>query len=141
MKRLSGILFAVLIVEMFALGVAYFYMQPGTDVSLTSNCLPTSIHIERDTLTLGTVKYGEKRPVAFRLSNTGTAPLFVHDVQTSCGCTGVEWSKHPLKPEKTLEIKIVFEPNSLGRFMKSIDVICNTTQQIHKLHLRGEVVE
>lgn len=141
MKGLSGILFAVLIVGVSALGAAYFYMQPGTDVSLTLNCLPTSIHIERDTLTLGTVKYGEKRQVAFRLSNTGTAPLLVHDVRPSCGCTGVEWSRRPLPPGKTLEIKIVFEPNSLGRFMKSIDVVCNTAQQIHKLHLRGEVVE
>ena len=93
MKRLSGILFAVLIVEMFALGVAYFYMQPGTDVSLTSNCLPTSIHIERDTLTLGTVKYGEKRQVAFRLSKTSVVPLLVHDVRPFCSGTSVEWTR------------------------------------------------
>ena len=108
MKRLLGIL----IVGVLAWSAAYFYIQPITYASSTLNFLPTSLYIERDILPLGTVKYGEKRPVAFRLSNTGTAPLFVHDVQTSCGCTGVEWSKHPLKPEKTLEIKIVFEPNS-----------------------------
>ena len=137
MKRLLGIL----IVGVLAWSAAYFYIQPITYASSTLNFLPTSLYIERDILPLGTVKYGEKLTSAFRLLNTGGEPLLIRDVKPSCGCTNVKWSKKPVRPGELTEISIVFEPNSLGRFMKSIDVWCNTTQQIHKLNLRGEVVE
>ena len=140
MKRI-GVIIVLFIVGVGALGTVYFYLLPENNISQVWNALPTSIRIERDTLTLGTVKYGEKRKIAFQIHNRGDEPLLVHDVQPSCGCTGVEWSRKPVRPGGTVAIHIVFEPNSLGRFMKSIDVLCNTAQHMHKLHLRGEVVE
>lgn len=138
MKRI-GIIITFLIAGVLALGVACYALFSKDRMS--QHILPTSIRIERDTLALGIVKYGEKRNVAFQIRNTGNKPLFIHDVQPSCGCTGVEWSRKPVSPGGTIVIHIVFEPNSLGHFMKSVDVMCNTVQHIHKLHLRGEVVE
>lgn len=140
MKRM-GFIVAILTAGVLAFCIGYFYLLPENSDSLALSSLPTSIRIERDTLALGTVKYGEKRTAAFRLLNTGGEPLLIRDVKPSCGCTNVKWSKKPVCPGELTEISIVFEPNSLGRFMKSIDVWCNTTQQIHKLNLRGEVVE
>ena len=103
--------------------------------------LPTSIRIENDTMNLGTVKYGEKRQLSFRVTNTGEHPLFIHDVKPSCGCTGVDWKKHPIAPEKSVDVRVVFEPTSLGHFRKSIDVLCNTALHVHQVYLKGEVVE
>ena len=37
------------------------------------NALPTTIRFERDTLQLGTIRYGEKRKVTFRFTNTATS--------------------------------------------------------------------
>ena len=103
--------------------------------------LPTSIRIERDTMNLGTMKYGSKQNLVFRITNIGDQPLFIHDVRPSCGCTGVDWEKRPVAPEKNVEIKVVFEPTSLGRFFKSIDVLCNTESHVHQLYLKGDVIE
>ena len=89
MKRLLGIL----IVGVLAWSAAYFYIQPITYASSTLNFLPTSLYIERDILPLGTVKYGEKRQVAFRLSKTSVVPLLVHDVRPFCSGTSVEWTR------------------------------------------------
>ena len=89
------------------------------------NALPTTIRFERDTLQLGTIRYGEKRKVTFRFTNTGQTPLLLRDVRPSCGCTGAEWEKRPVAPGETGEIKITFAPNSLGHFLKNIDIVCN----------------
>lgn len=140
MKRVE-IITACLVVGLLTLSLGYLYLFPGNGVSETLHFLPTSIRIERDTLALGTVKYGEKRKASFRFRNTGSEPLLIREVKPSCGCTNVEWSRRPVHPGKTTEINIVFEPNSLGRFMKSIEVLCNTAQQVHRLHLWGDVVE
>ena len=39
------------------------------------NALPTTIRFERDTLQLGTIRYGEKRKVTFRFTNTGQTQI------------------------------------------------------------------
>ena len=68
------------------------------------NALPTTIRFERDTLQSGTIRYGEKRKVTFRFTNTGQTPLLLRDVRPSCGCTGAEWEKRPVAPGETGEI-------------------------------------
>lgn len=44
---------------------AFFIFQPVNDMQ-AMNALPTTIRFERDTLQLGTIRYGEKRKVTFR---------------------------------------------------------------------------
>ena len=104
---------------------AFFIFQPDYDMQ-AMNALPTTIRFERDTLQLGTIRYGEKRKVT---------------VRPSCGCTGAEWEKRPVAPGETGEIKITFAPNSLGHFLKNIDIVCNIDSGIMKLKLCGNVIE
>ena len=104
---------------------AFFIFQPDYDMQ-AMNALPTTIRFERDTLQLGTIRYGEK---------------LLRDVRPSCGCTGAEWEKRPVAPGETGEIKITFDPNSLGHFLKNIDIVCNIDSGIMKLKLCGNVIE
>lgn len=101
----------------------------------------TSIETECDSLVLGIVKYNEKREAVFLIKNTGTEPLIIKNVRPSCGCTSVNWDKHPVKPGNTTEISLIFEPNSLGRFIKSVDIFCNIPQQIYQVKIMGQVEE
>ncbi|MFR3330978.1 MAG: DUF1573 domain-containing protein, partial [Odoribacter splanchnicus] len=78
---------------------AFFILQPDYDLQ-AMNALPTTIRFEQDTLQLGTVRYGEKRKVTFRFTNTGQVPLLLRDVRPSCGCTGAECEKRPVDPGK-----------------------------------------
>ena len=55
--------------------------------------------------------------------------------------TGAEWEKRPVAPGQTGEIKITFDPNSLGHFLKNIDIVCNIDSGIMKLKLCGNVIE
>ena len=117
-----------------------FIFQPDYDMQ-AMNALPTTIRFERDTLQLGTIRYGEKRKVTFRFTNTGQTP--------SCSATSVHHADVPGPNGKTSgcpkgetgEIKITFDPNSLGHFLKNIDIVCNIDSGIMKLKLCGNVIE
>ena len=66
------------------------FHQPGYS-SEDQFVTPTNIHFEKDTLSLGSVKYGTEQKAVFRFTNTGTAPLLIYNVVPSCDCTAVKW--------------------------------------------------
>ena len=102
---------------------------------------PTTISFKEDTLQLGTILYNTEHSSVFRFTKTGSVPLLINNVRSSCDCTSVKWDKHPIKPGETGEIQIVFKPNSLGAFLKTIEVYCNTLERVVNLKLRGNVIE
>lgn len=118
----------------------YFWLEQNKELQ-TAKMEQTTIKIEKDSVMLERIKYHDKRNVVFKITNTGESPLLIKNVLPSCGCTNVTWDKNPIKAGTTTEIAVVFKPNSLGRFIKSIDVYCNTPQQLHQLKLLGEVDE
>lgn len=76
----------------------------------------------------------------FKISNSGDAPLVVTRVIASCGCTTPEWTKEPIAPGKTGEVKITFDPKGRpGPFTKTISVYSNGKTGSFVLTIRGEV--
>ncbi len=75
----------------------------------------------------GTIPEGRKLEVAYRFINSGTKPLIIQRVQSSCGCTVAEQPEEPVLPGKEGVIKASF--NSEGRVgvnNKTIYVLANT---------------
>ncbi len=71
----------------------------------------------------GNIKQGDKATCQFPVSNRGEAPLIIHRIETSCGCTGAIPGKNELAPGESSQIDVTF--NSSGRqgyFQKSIYV-------------------
>ena len=101
----------------------------------------TTVRFEKDTLHLGTLSYNTEREAAFRFTNTGNVPLLIRDIRTTCGCTSVSWDKRPVLPGDSGEIKVIFKPNSLGAFFKTIEVIANIPGNAIPLKIRGQVIE
>ena len=59
----------------------------------------------------------------FKITNKGTTPLMVTKVTASCGCTTPEWTKEPIAPGKTGEIKVTYDTaNRPSTFSKTISV-------------------
>ena len=80
----------------------------------------------------------------FKFKNTGSAPLTVLNVQTTCGCTRPEWTQGPVEPGKEGYIIITFNPKGrIGPLNKTITVQTNENNgyKRHKLTILGEVVE
>ena len=64
----------------------------------------------------------EEREIA--IINDGSEPLVIRDVQTSCHCTTVEYSKEPIEPGHFIMMKIKLDVSSLstGEFVRTIDI-------------------
>lgn len=76
----------------------------------------------------------------FKVTNTGDAPLVLTRVIASCGCTTPEWTKEPIAPGKTGDIKITFNPKDRpGPFVKTVSVYSNGKTGSYILTIRGNV--
>ena len=76
MKKFNILLFITVIILLLFSGWSIFH-QPGYS-SEDQFVTPTNIHFEKDTLSLGSVKYGTEQKAVFRFTNTGTAPLLIY---------------------------------------------------------------
>ncbi|MDR2287472.1 MAG: DUF1573 domain-containing protein [Prevotellaceae bacterium] len=76
----------------------------------------------------------------FTFKNTGDAPVFIQNVETSCGCTSPEYSKEPIQPGKSGMVKATFDP--AGRpsyFDKNLTVVSNAVNNRVVLKIKGNV--
>jgi hypothetical protein len=84
----------------------------------------SSISFTKTALTLDPVHMGDSRNATFHFTNTGTEPLQIHGIQTSCGCTAVnDWPKSVAAGDSG-SISITFHSagRPLGPQVKSIAV-------------------
>ena len=89
----------------------------------------------------GKIPAVRKDSVCFYFENTGTAPLVIQKVTTTCGCTASEWSKEPIEPGSNGHVKVVFNPKGYnGTFSKSIFVKSNAETDVVLLKITGEVM-
>ena len=76
----------------------------------------------------------------FTFTNTGSAPLIIQNVSTTCGCTTPEWTKQPVNPGKTGFIKVSYDVKGRpGAIDKTITVHSNGSQAPVNLRIVGEV--
>lgn len=89
----------------------------------------------------GNVYSGTTVRHTFRLRNTGTAPLTIGPVRTSCGCTAAEPTKSQLLPGEESDIAVTFDTRSdRGPATRTITVFTNDpAHQQLQLTMRGNV--
>ncbi len=120
-----------------------------TSTPTTSN--PTSapskkkvpaIEFEETEFKYGEVTHGDTVSYSFRFTNTGDAPLQITNAKPSCGCTTPFFTKDPIMPGETGEIKAEFHSGKKtpGVQNKSITVSTNASDQDIQLWLKGEVI-
>lgn len=67
----------------------------------------------------------------FKFRNAGKRPLIITQATASCGCTVPSFSKEPIKPGDTSEIKIIFHTTDRsGTFSKTIYIVSNAPGNI-----------
>ena len=96
-----------------------------------------------DTLVeLGIVSEGTQVDVVFSFQNTGSAPLILSDVSTSCGCTLAEqWPRAPIEPGGNGEVAVRFDSRGrVGANRKEVFVVTNAVPSTTTLVLNAEVI-
>lgn len=101
------------------------------------------IKFENTVIDLG--KFGRETPIrkcAFVFTNTGDADLYIHQIFTSCRCTGKEYPTHAIKPGAQDSIIVIFngEKSAPRKFRTSITVHSNAKTEMTKVYIKGEML-
>ena len=97
----------------------------------------TQVSVNQTELDFGNFPKEEKQERSFVLTNTGKGLLVIQDITTSCGCTKVEYSKEPVRPGETLEVKVIYEAEKAGYFRKIVTVYSNAEELPLRLTVKG----
>lgn len=127
MKRLSLFVFLV-----FSSATLFAQAQPS-EAPKTDPLLVREMSYD-----FGKIPQGKPVTHVFVVSNTGSEPLILENVQASCGCTTPEWSRDPIPTGGTKEIKVGYNAAAEGVFSKSISIFYNKGQ-VKSIIIKGEV--
>ena len=76
----------------------------------------------------------------FQLRNTGTAPMEIASVETSCGCTSTLLSDKVLEPGQSAELKVGFQSGSMeGPFRKKVTIFTSAEEPSTEIYIKGSV--
>jgi len=102
------------------------------------------IHFDEMVHDFGTMKEGDVVNYVFKFTNSGNEPLIIEDVEQPCGCTIPSWSKEPIMPGKTGEVKVIFNSKERpGVFRKTLAIKTNAPAKVNDplmLMIKGNVL-
>jgi len=87
----------------------------------------------------GTIKHGGNGSFSFIFTNTGTDPLILSNVRSSCGCTIPEWPREPINAGQSASILVKYDTTRPGSFNKTISVFSNAGEAPIVLRISGTV--
>ncbi|MCK5700296.1 MAG: DUF1573 domain-containing protein, partial [Cyclobacteriaceae bacterium] len=76
-----------------------FFLSEGIkaqEINEPDTSVYAQIEIEEADHDFGDIHQGGKVEHTFNFINSGTAPLIINNVLTTCGCTAPEWPKEPI---------------------------------------------
>lgn len=97
------------------------------------------IEFKSETIDYGEIEKGSDGVRVFEFTNTGTAPLVISDVRSSCGCTIPKKPEEPILPGKTGQIEVKYDTNRVGPIRKAITVTSNSDTPTKVLKIKGTV--
>ena len=95
------------------------------DDSSLRNKNPKINEVITETIDLGEFDWNTAQSCTFTIQNNGEDLLVIQNISTSCGCTSVEYSKEPVQPGESLEMKVTYKADHAEHFNKTITVYCN----------------
>lgn len=141
-------LFLALALCLAAAGNAQAEQPTKRTVTVTSRATDekaAEIQFESETHNFGT--FSEQDPVVkctFKFTNTGTAPLIIHQAIASCGCTVPTFTKSPIAPGQSGAIEVTYNGKGKyqGHFKKVITVRSNAKEHgVVRLYIEGNMTE
>lgn len=112
-----------------------------SSVAMTAQEKNPMINFEKETIDYGDISKGSEGTRTFIFENTGTAPLLIKGVRSSCGCTIPKKPEDPIAPGEKGEIIVKYDTNRVGVFRKTITVNTNVpTNAMIALKIKGNVL-
>lgn len=114
-----------------------------THAAMSDKAAPRFKFLDGETHNYGTLKEGPDATYVFKFKNVGKQPLIITNASASCGCTVPEFSKAPVLPGKTGEIKVTFHTSGKGGqpFEKTVFITSNAASEKsqYEIFIKGNV--
>ena len=94
---------------------------------------------EKETIDYGKISKGSNGERVFIFTNTGTQPLIIKNIQSSCGCTVPKKPEKPIMPGEKGEIKVSYDTKRVGGFSKAITIFSNAKNVRKVIKIKGFV--
>lgn len=99
--------------------------------------IKTKINIDETSVHLGQFNWEKEQNATFVIKNIGSQLLIIEDVNTSCGCISVEYSKEPIRPGMNLNLSVIYKADHPEHFSKTVTVHCNSESSPINLTVTG----
>lgn len=99
------------------------------------------ITFEEYVFDFGDITQGDRVEHVFNYTNTGTEPLILSNVKTTCGCTAPNWSRDVLAPGESTNMTIKF--NSTGKSgmqKKYITISSNAVNNPERIRITANIL-
>ncbi|MDY0098092.1 MAG: DUF1573 domain-containing protein [Bacteroidales bacterium] len=100
---------------------------------------PPQISFEENEYDFGVIMPGDAAVHYFVFSNSGSGPLVISNVRSSCGCTVPAWPKTPIQAGARDSLKVEYNTKIKGAFNKTITVQSNAANPMVELRIKGSV--
>lgn len=94
---------------------------------------------EKEEHDFGTIEKGGNGTYEFVFTNTGKEPLIISNAKGSCGCTVPSWPKDPIAPGAKGSIKVTYDTQRVGSFVKTVTITSNAKTQNKVIKIKGKV--
>ncbi len=99
------------------------------------------IKVSADKHDFGKIKQGVPVSTFFTITNTSDKPLVIENAWAGCGCTTPEYSKEPIAPGGTSQLKVGYNAAAMGHFEKDVNVKLAGVTDTKVVKITGEVVD
>jgi len=111
----------------------------STSSSVEQTTSEADIKFEKTVHDFGTIPQGGNGECEFVFTNTGKEPLVINNCMGSCGCTVPQCPREPILPGKKGVIKVKYDTNRIGPFVKTVTVNSNAKSGVVTLQIKGTV--
>ena len=121
--------------------VTKFFIAILLFFSYSSVFSQAEITFESEVIDYGTIKKGDDGVREFKFTNTGSSPLYITQVRSSCGCTIPKKPTDSIMPGAKEVIEVKYDTNRVGPIRKTITVSSNAVTPVVALQIKGTVEE
>lgn len=97
----------------------------------------TTVSLSDNEIDLKQFSWRDRQEIEVEITNTGENPLVIYEAVTSCGCMTIEYDRQPIKPNKTIALKISYKAEHPEHFDKTITIHCNAENSPLILKISG----
>jgi len=132
MKTLSSLIFGLFVI---------FYAVAQEKAETEETKAGPRITFKEATFDFGDIHQGDKVEHTFVFENSGTEPLIITNVQTTCGCTVPKWPREPIPPGQEGRIVVHFDSaNKSNKVNKVVKIISNAVTPLNQVTITANIL-